>query len=85
LNTADSVISHVLFDLGLAREVNPFLKGMAGEPAFFIFKGAGIIACVLSMWYIYRRFPGVARACASSFCIFYAVLVLWNAHYFLPA
>ena len=82
LNTADSVVSHFLVELDLARELNPFLVNLVGQPSFFIFKAVGIIFYALILWYLYRRYPLQARICAFVLCVFYIALVLWNSSYF---
>ena len=52
LNTADSVISHVLFDLGLAREVNPFLKFLSyfWGPIPWMIEIAAVLSAVARHW-----------------------------------
>ena len=83
LNTADSVVSHFLVELNLARELNPFLVNLVGQPTFFIFKAVGAIFCALMLWRLYQKYPRVALACNSVLCVSYTALVLWNLSFFL--
>ena len=83
LNTADSVVSHFLVELDLARELNPFLVNLVGQPAFFIFKAVGVIFCVLMLWRLYQKYPRVALTTNSVLCVSYTALVLWNSSHFL--
>ena len=83
LNTADSVVTHFLIELNLAREVNPFLVNLVEQPAFFIFKAVGVIFCVLILWRLYQKYPRVALTTNSVLCVSYTVLVLWNSSHFL--
>ena len=83
LNTADSVVTHFLVELNLAREFNPFLVNLVGQPTFFIFKAVGTIFCALMLWRLYQKYPRVALTTNSVLCVSYTALVLWNSSYFL--
>ncbi len=83
LNTADSVVTHFLVELNLARELNPFLANLVGQPAFFILKAVGVIFCALMLWRLYQKYPRVALTTNSVLCVSYTALVLWNASHFL--
>jgi len=83
LNIADGVVTHFLIELGLAREGNPFLMGIVGQPSFMIIKVVGVIFCVLILWDIYRRSPKLAFVATSCFVTAYAAIVLWNSSLFL--
>jgi hypothetical protein len=81
----DGVISHFLFQHGLAREGNPFLVSIVGETNFLVLKVVGVLLCALILWDIYRRYPKVAIIATSCFVVFYGVIVLWNSSLFLLA
>ncbi len=83
LNTADSVVSHFLFESNLARELNPFLVNLVGQPTFFVFKAVGVIFCALMLWRLYQKYPRVALTTNSVLCVSYTALVLWNSSYFI--
>jgi len=83
LNTADSVVTHFLVELNLAREFNPFLVSLVGQPTFFVFKAVGVIFCALMLWRLYQKSPRVALITNSVLCVSYTALVLWNSSYFL--
>ena len=77
-NISDGVLTHFLVELGLAREGNPFLLPLVGEPGFMALKVAGVLLCALILWDIYRRRPRLALMSTSCFVLGYGVIVLWN-------
>ncbi len=83
LNISDGVLTHFLVELGLAREGNPFLLPMVGEPGFIVLKVAGVLLCALILWDIYRRRPRLALMSTSCFVLGYGVIVLWNMSLFM--
>lgn len=83
LNTADSVVTHFLVELNLARELNPVLASLVGEPTFFIFKAVGVIYCALMLWRLYQKYPRVVLTTTSVLCVSYAAIVLWNSSHFI--
>ncbi|MFC1980544.1 DUF5658 family protein [Chloroflexota bacterium] len=83
LNIADGVVTHFLVELGVARERNPFLMGIAGQPTFMIIKVVGVILCALILWDVYRWHPRLALVSTSCFVISYTAIVLWNSSLFL--
>ena len=83
LNISDAVLTYFLVDLSLAREVNPFLLPIVGQPTFIIIKVVGVLLCTLILWDIYRRHPRLAFASTSCFVVFYGGVVLWNLGVFL--
>ena len=83
LNIADGVLTHFLVERGLAREGNPFLLRMVGEPGFMIIKVVGVIICALILWDVYRRRPKLAFVSTSCFVVSYTVIVIWNSSLFL--
>ena len=83
LNIADTVVTHFLVELGLARELNPVLVNLVGQPTFFIFKTVGVVFCALMLWRLYQKYPRVALTTNSVLCVSYTALVLWNSSFFL--
>lgn len=83
LNIADGVLTHYLVQNGIAREGNPFLLRIVGQPIFMIIKVVGIILCALILWDVYRRYPKLAFVLTSCFVAVYAVIVSWNSSLFL--
>jgi hypothetical protein len=77
-NISDGVLTHFLVSLGLAREGNPLLMPLVGEPVFIILKVVGVLLCALILWDIYRRYPRLALVSTSLFTIGYGVIVSWN-------
>ena len=83
LNISDGVLTHYLVELGLAREGNPFLLPIVGEPGFIVLKVVGVLLCALILWDIYRRRPKLALTSTSCFVFGYGVIVLWNMSLFM--
>lgn len=77
-NIADAVLTHFLVQFGMAREGNPFLLPLVGEPVFIVIKIAGALLCALILWDIYRRYPRLALVSTSIFTAGYGVIVFWN-------
>jgi hypothetical protein len=80
---ADGAITNVLIQIGIAREANPFLAGIAGESKLIIFKTAGVLLVILIFWDIRRYYPRLAFWTASSFLLIYCGIVLWNLNLLL--
>ena len=78
LNISDGVLTHVLVELGVAREGNSFLLPIVGEPSFIIIKVVGALLCALILWDIYRRRPRLALVSTSTFVASYGAIVFWN-------
>jgi len=83
LNIADGVLTHFLVERGMARESNPFLLRIVGEPGFMIIKVVGVILCALILWDVYRRRPKLALVSTSCFVVSYTAVVIWNSSLFL--
>jgi len=77
-NVADAVLTHFLVTGGTAREGNPFLLPIVGEPGFIILKVVGVLFCAFVLWDISRRYPKLALVSTSIFTTGYAVIVFWN-------
>ena len=84
-NISDGVLTHFLVERGLAREGNPFLLPLVGEPGFIALKVVGVLLCALILWDIYRRFPRVALIATWCFVVAYGAIVLWNSSLFILA
>lgn len=78
LNVLDAVLTERLIKLDIARESNPFLFGIVGEPAFIVLKVVGVLLCGLILWDIYRRHRRLALTSTSVFVAVYGGIVLWN-------
>lgn len=82
-NIADGALTHFLVSFGLAREGNPFLLPLVGQPGFLVLKVAGVLFSALVLWDIYRRHPRLALVSTSCFVLGYGVIVLWNTSLWL--
>jgi len=82
---ADGVLTHFLITGGLAREGNPLLLPIVGDTSFLVLKVVGVLIAAIILWDIYKRWPKVALISASSFVMFYGVIVLWNLSLFTLA
>ena len=82
---SDGLLTQGLINGGLAREGNPILQPLVGEPGFIILKAAGALLCAFILWDIYRRFPRVAVIATWCFVGAYGVIVLWNSSLFILA
>ena len=82
---SDGMLTHFLIRSGLAREGNPFLLPIVGEPDFLILKVVGMLLCAFILWDIYKRMPKVALISTSFFVTAYGVIVFWNLSLFFPA
>lgn len=81
----DGVLTLFLIDRGLAREGNPFLETLVGEPGFLVLKAAGALLCAFLLWDIYRRSPKVGIITTWCGVVGYGLIMLWNSHLFLAA
>jgi len=82
---SDGLLSHFLIRGGLAREGNPLLMSLVGEPTFLILKVAGTLLCALILWDIHKRWPRVALISTAGFIMVYGVIVFWNLSLFFLA
>jgi hypothetical protein len=78
LEISDGIITSFLVGNGLAQEGNPLIKAIVMEGNFLLFKVIGVIICVLLLWGIYERYPGLALVSASSIVIFYGAVIVWD-------
>ena len=83
LVVADGLISQFLIKSGIGREANPFLKVLATERDFLIIKMSGAIICVLILWNIAKRSPGLVFIVSSCFVSLYTIILFWNIAVFL--
>jgi hypothetical protein len=79
----DGVITELLLAHGLARESNPFLEPLVGEPGFMVLKSVGALVAAFILWDIYRHWPKLATIAAWVLVSAYGVIVLWNTSLFL--
>ena len=79
----DGVITELLLAHGLARESNPFLEPIVGEPMFMVLKSVGALLAAFILWDIYRHWPKLASIAAWALVSAYGIIVLWNASLFL--
>ena len=83
LNIADGYITRSLIHVGLAREGNPLLLRLVGDPDFLLIKVLGAAVCAMILWDVYRRHPKLALSCVGLAVAFYTLIVFWNTSLFL--
>jgi hypothetical protein len=82
---SDGLLTQLLIDGGLAREINPLLEPLVGRNGFLVLKAAGALLCAFILWDIYRRFPKVAIIVTWCFVVAYGAILLWNSSMFIRA
>jgi hypothetical protein len=75
----DGLLTELLLNRGMAREVNPFLQPLVGDIGFMILKVVGALLVAFILWDVYRRFPKVAVIVTWVAVAGYGGIVLWNA------
>ncbi len=80
---ADGVITSFLLQNGMAREANPFLETLVGEPDFLTTKVAGAFLSALLLWHVYKRRPRTAMVFSLGIVVVYTAIVYWNILSFL--
>jgi hypothetical protein len=83
LEAADGIFTYSAVCRGLVREGNPLMLNMASTGNFLVMKISGAIVCALLLWLLYKRFPRISLAVASSIVVFYAGVLTWNLSIFL--
>ena len=78
LEISDGVITSLLVRNGSVQESNRLIEAIVMKGDFLLFKVIGVAICVLILWGIYQRFPGVAKIAASSVVAFYGAVMVWN-------
>jgi hypothetical protein len=78
LVTADGIISNYLISHGLAWELNPFLRDYVGSNEFMLLKAIAAFLCVMILWGLYHRSPGMVAISSIIICLFYTGVVYWN-------
>ena len=78
LVVVDGIITNILVNNGVAREVNLFMEPMVGRASFLLIKAAGALFCSFVLWDIYRRQPKIAKIGTSCLVVVYAGIVFWN-------
>jgi hypothetical protein len=74
----DGVLTELLINRGVVREINPFLQPLVGDIGFIVLKVVGALLCGLILWDIYRRFPRLASITTWIAVAGYGVIVAWN-------
>ncbi len=80
---SDGVVTHLVVGSGLFNESNPLMAPIVSGGGFVPFKVVGAIACVVALWYLYRRFPRLSMATASGIVVIYGAVMTWNLSVFL--
>jgi hypothetical protein len=83
--TLDGLLTELLIDRGMVREINPFLQPLVGDVGFMVLKVFGSLLCAFILWDIYRRFPRLATVTTWIAVTGYGVIVAWNTSLFLLA
>jgi hypothetical protein len=79
----DGLLTHFLVRNGIVEEGNRLIASVVYEGNFLLLKIVGALISVALLWYIYRRFPQIALAAASSIVIFYSAVLVWNINVIL--
>jgi hypothetical protein len=81
----DGLLTELLINRGLVREINPFLQPLVGDIGFMVLKAVGSLLCAFILWDIYRRFPRLAAIATWIAVTGYGVIVAWNTSLFIMA
>jgi hypothetical protein len=79
----DGLLTELLINRGVVREINPFLQPLVGDVGFMILKVVGAFLSALILWDIYRRFPRLAAIATWIAVAGYGVIVAWNTSLFI--
>lgn len=74
----DGLITSFFVGRGLAKEGNPLMASMVADGSFLWVKIVGALLCIPALWLLYKRFPKVGIAAASTVVLFYVAVVGWN-------
>jgi len=80
---ADGLISQFLIKNGIGQEGNPFIRAVVTENNFLVVKMCSAILCVLILWNIARRSPGLIFIFSACVVGVYTALLFWNLGVFL--
>jgi hypothetical protein len=83
--TLDGLLTELLINRGVVREINPFLQPLVGDVGFMVLKAVGSLLCALILWDIYGRFPRLAAITTWVAVAGYGVIVAWNISLFILA
>jgi hypothetical protein len=83
LVVADGLISQFLIKSGLGQEGNPFIRAVVTENKFLVVKMCGAILCVLILWNIARKSPGLIFIFSACIVGIYTAILFWNLSVFL--
>ena len=81
----DGLLTELLVNRGVVREINPFLQPLVGDIGFMVLKVVGAVLCALILWDIYRRYPKVAAITTWIAVAGYGIIVIWNTSLFIIA
>jgi hypothetical protein len=82
---ADGLVTQLITEAGLGREVNPFLQNLGNGWNFIAFKTAGALISAFILWDIHRRHTKLAIIVTVLFIIAYTGIVYWNIFSFFVA
>ncbi len=83
LVVADGLISQFLIKSGLGQEGNPFIRAVVTENNFLVVKMCSAILCVLILWNMARRSPGLIFIFSACIVGLYTAILFWNIAVFL--
>lgn len=81
----DGLLTELLINRGVVREINPFLQPLVGDIGFMVLKAVGSLLCAFILWDIYGRFPRLAAITTWVAVAGYGVIVAWNISLFILA
>ena len=74
----DGLVTHVFVNNGAVKEGNPLMAPLIQDGNFLLLKVLGVLLCIPVIWLLYKRFPKLALATASSLAVFYSAVLCWN-------
>lgn len=74
----DGLVTHVFVNNGVVKEGNPLMAPLIQDGNFLLLKVLGVLLCIPVIWLLYKRFPKLAMATASSLAVFYSAVLCWN-------
>ena len=74
----DGLFTHVFVNNGVVKEGNPLMATLIQSGDFLLLKLLGVALCIPVLWVLYKRFPKLAMATASSVAVFYSAILCWN-------
>ncbi len=77
--TTDAIATQFCVSHGYAQEGNSLAAGLVAHGQFVWLKCLGLIACLVLLGQLYKRFPRLATVTSLSAALFYVGVLLWNA------